>query len=60
MTDEREQGSGGTAADPGRAAELLEEILRRIGDGELTASSPERAYLAGAATALRGMGTPAS
>ncbi|WP_040632754.1 hypothetical protein [Mobilicoccus pelagius] len=54
MTEE-EQGSGGVAADAAHAATLLEEVVRAVDAGEITATSSERAYLAGSAAALRAM-----
>jgi len=55
VTEVEQQGSGGIAADPARAATLLEEVVRAVDAGEITATSSERAYLAGSADALRAM-----
>jgi len=50
---EHEQQGSGAATDPGRVAELLDAVVAQVDAGELEATSPERAYLRGAAQALR-------
>lgn len=41
------------AVDPRQVASYLDEVVRQVDAGEIVATGPERAYLVGAAAALR-------
>lgn len=48
-----ERRGSAAAVDPRQVAAYLDEVVRQVDAGELVATGPERAYLAGAAAALR-------